>query len=101
MHNVERRLDTIIPGLRLPSAVRRVGLGMRRDKPTPSVRLDEHFALNLCKSRVRDLLLFLFLAHSRTALAMRPGKLGLAQASETKVLTLHYATWLRSVVSGL
>jgi hypothetical protein len=69
---------------------------MRRDKPTPSVRLDEHFALDLCKSRVRGLKLFLFLAHRRTALAIRRGKLGLVKASEAKAIPLHNTSWVVS-----
>jgi hypothetical protein len=69
---------------------------MRRHNPTPSVRLDEHFALDLCKSRVRGLLLFLFLAQDTTALAIQPSKLDLAKVSETKALTLHYTSWVRS-----
>jgi hypothetical protein len=57
------------PGPRHPCAVRRVGHGMRRDNPTPSVRLDEHFGPDLSKSRVRGLLIFLFLVHRTTVLA--------------------------------
>jgi hypothetical protein len=85
-----------------PCAIRRVGRGMRRDKPTPSVRLDEHFGPDLTKARLRGLLIVLFLVLCTTTLAIPPGKFRFGQepGDKSPYTSPDKLTWSR-LVSGI